>query len=168
MDKELLILENIQKNSDISQRQLSNILGISLGSVNTLLKKMKREGLIKVKEIPSNRVAYMLTPEGIIEKANKTYKYIKVHYNYINDTKNRMINRFLEDFNKYNTIYIIASDHEIVEIVKLAISEIKSEDIQIVKDSKEIDKNNNYIAYTINNSYKDNLEHNIKDLLETI
>lgn len=167
LDRELLILENIQKNNDISQRQLSNILGISLGSVNTLLKKMKREGFIKVKKVPSNRVAYMLTPEGVVEKANKTYNYIKIHYNYINDTKNRMIERFLEDLHTYNKVYILVSDHEMTEIVKSAISEIKSEDIVIINSENEIDSNN-YILYTINNSYKENLESNVKDLLEII
>lgn len=167
MDKELLILENIQNNNEISQRQLSNILGISLGSVNTLLKKMKREGFIKVKEIPSNRVVYMLTPEGIVEKANKTYNYIKIHYNYINETKNRMIERFLEDLCTYDKVYILISDHEMIEIVKSAILESKSEDTVIISSEDEIDSNN-YILYTINNSYKENLESNVKDLLEII
>jgi hypothetical protein len=128
---------------------------------------MRREGFIKVKKVPTNRVAYMLTPEGIIEKANKTYNYIKIHYNYINDTKNKMIEKFLKDLVAYNKVYILVSDHEVIEIVKSAILEIKSEDIVIINSEKEIDCNG-YILYAINDTYKENLESNAKDLLEII
>ena len=90
MDREYIILENIDKNANITQRELSQKAGISLGSVNILLNKMIKEGLIKIEKIPADRVLYMLTPKGILEKMNKTYQYIKIHYNYIDKTKNRI------------------------------------------------------------------------------
>jgi DNA-binding MarR family transcriptional regulator len=129
VDKELLILENIQNNNEISQRQLSDDLGISLGSVNTLLKKMKRDGLIKVKEIPANRVAYMLTSEGIIEKANKTYNYVRVHYKFINDTKNKIKDFLNSEIILHDKIYIAVKDLDFIEIVRLAVRELNTENV---------------------------------------
>lgn len=80
MDKEFELLELINKDCTYTQRQLSEQTGLSLGSVNILLKKLVREGLVKLQRIPANRVAYMLTPEGAREKVRKTLFYLKVHY----------------------------------------------------------------------------------------
>ena len=38
-DSEVLILEELERNSDITQRELSEKTGLSLGMVNLLLKK---------------------------------------------------------------------------------------------------------------------------------
>jgi len=40
-DNEILILEELEKNSNITQRYLSEKTGLSLGMVNILLKKLK-------------------------------------------------------------------------------------------------------------------------------
>lgn len=138
MDKELLILENIQNNNEISQRQLSDTLGISLGSVNTLLKKMKREGLIKVKEIPANRVAYMLTPKGIVEKASKTYVYVKNHYKYISEKKKIIEQYLLGKMEDEEIIYILISDEDIFEIFQMVLNEIKQDKFVLAKSDDNI------------------------------
>ena len=86
-DKNYLLLSEIDANCDISQRELSDKTGVSLGSVNLLIKKMIREGLIKMEMINANRVIYMLTPNGMAEKAEKTVRYIRHHYNAIQEAK---------------------------------------------------------------------------------
>lgn len=78
-DKDYLLLSEIDANSDISQRDLSNKTGVSLGSVNLLMKKMIREGLIKMEMTHANRIIYMLTPKGMAEKAEKTVRYVRHH-----------------------------------------------------------------------------------------
>ena len=44
-DNEVLILEELEKNSDITQRDLSEKTGLSLGMVNLLLKSLSKKGL---------------------------------------------------------------------------------------------------------------------------
>lgn len=124
VDKEYILLNEIEKNENITQRELSKKAELSLGSVNLLINKMVHEGLIKISQIPMNRVAYMLTPVGIAEKVRKTSDYIKIHYNYINEMVKK-IKSVIIDLNKdYSTIIIVLEQDEISELVRLAVSEL--------------------------------------------
>src|SRR6056297_2501700 len=122
-DNELKLMSEISENENITQRELSKKLNVSLGSVNILIKKMIKEGLIKMNQVSKRQVLYMITPAGIMEKTKKTSKYIKVHYNAINETKEK-IKRTLKEINKeYDTIYVLKSKSEINQVLKAAVDE---------------------------------------------
>ncbi len=89
-DNEYSILSEIEKNEHVTQRELSNKLGLSLGSVNVLINKMIKEGLIKMEQISQKQVFYMLTPVGMLAKAKKTVRYLKIHYRAIFETKEKI------------------------------------------------------------------------------
>jgi DNA-binding Lrp family transcriptional regulator len=87
--RNLQLLEEVAKDSNTSQRKLSNHLGVALGVTNACLKKMVRKGHIKVKGINHKRIAYYLTPEGFSEKTRLTYHFLQYTVNYyINLKKN--------------------------------------------------------------------------------
>jgi EPS-associated MarR family transcriptional regulator len=77
----LKVLQEIKNNPEMTQRELSNRLGISLGKVNFLLKALIQKGLVKVHNFrnSSNKKAYLyiLTPAGIEEKTRITYYFLK-------------------------------------------------------------------------------------------
>lgn len=125
MDKEYVILHAIEQDQNVTQRELSFKAQISLGSVNLLINKMVKEGLIKIGQIPMNRVVYMLTPKGMTEKINKTSKYIKHHYSHINEMKEKMRVQLLKLSDAYDKVYIVLEGDEISEVVKLAAHDIK-------------------------------------------
>lgn len=135
MDKEYIILHAIDQDQTITQRELSSKAQISLGSVNLLINKMVKEGLIKITQIPMNRVAYMLTPKGMAEKINKTSKYIKYHYNYISEMKEKVKNQLMKLSEEYDKIYIVLEGDEISEVVKMASQDIKGTEYIEGKDS---------------------------------
>jgi EPS-associated MarR family transcriptional regulator len=77
----LKILKRIQANSEISQRQLAQELGVSVGKVNYCLRALIDKGFVKAgnfKRSP-NKMAYLylLTPTGIEEKASLTTRFLK-------------------------------------------------------------------------------------------
>lgn len=121
MDKEYIVLNEIDKNSNITQRELSKMIQCSLGSINILLNKMAIEGLIKIKRMPMNRILYMLTPKGIVEKLQKTSNYIKSNYNYIIDTQAKIRDTLESLVAKHGEIVVLLEEDEISEIVKLAV-----------------------------------------------
>lgn len=134
MDKEYILLNEIEKNENITQRELSRKTEFSLGSVNVLLNKMVQEGLVKIKQIPMNRVAYMLTPAGIAEKIKKTSSYIKIHYNYINETTLKIRSELLNLIKENGNICILLESDEISELVKLAVAGInEKKHIEIIE-----------------------------------
>lgn len=65
----LRALEEIEKNSNISQRELSNRLGVALGITNTLLKTLVRKGLIKIRGNNNRTLTYHLTHAGVLAKS---------------------------------------------------------------------------------------------------
>jgi DNA-binding MarR family transcriptional regulator len=72
MDKEnlhiLRLMGEIDRNGNYTQRELSSRLNLSLGLVNTFLKRLVNKGYFKVKTMPANRVKYFLTPKGVARK----------------------------------------------------------------------------------------------------
>ena len=74
--KEFSILSYLDQNSDATQRQLSEHVGVSLGTINILLKRMVKKGLLKIERLQPNSVKYFLTPAGIASKLERTYGYI--------------------------------------------------------------------------------------------
>jgi len=129
MDKEYIILESIDNNSAITQRELSKKLGVSLGAINILINKMVKEGLIKIEKLNTNIILYMLTPKGFIEKVNKTYKYIKIHYKYITETKDKIKRQLLKILENEERIVVALSQDETGELVQTAAKEIGSPDV---------------------------------------
>ena len=62
--RELEILEKIENNGHLTQRDLSKEVGIALGLINHLLKKMVQKGWVKIKNVDARRIKYLITPEG--------------------------------------------------------------------------------------------------------
>ena len=71
----------IQAQPDITQRQLAQELGVSLGKTHYCLKALIDKGWVKAarfRDNPNKGVyAYLLTPRGITEKARVTTRFLK-------------------------------------------------------------------------------------------
>ena len=75
------ILRYVHENPEISQRELSARLGVSLGAVNYCLKALMDRGLVKIQNFNKspNKIgySYFLTPAGITEKTLLTARFLK-------------------------------------------------------------------------------------------
>jgi DNA-binding MarR family transcriptional regulator len=74
--RDLAILTEISQRQGVTQRGLSQHLGIALGLTNLYLKRLVRKGYVKITTVPPNRLRYLLTPQGIGEKTRLTYEYM--------------------------------------------------------------------------------------------
>lgn len=74
----LSVLTSIERDSAITQRKLARELGIALGLANAYLRRCVRKGLVKMRQVPINRYAYYLTPQGLAEKSRLTAEYLAV------------------------------------------------------------------------------------------
>lgn len=74
--RSLQLLSEISGEEPLSQRELSRRLGIAVGLVNSYLKNLVSKGFVRVKDFPSNRYAYLLTPQGIAEKSRLAYQHL--------------------------------------------------------------------------------------------
>ena len=74
--RELTVLDAVARDQHITQRNLAAKLGIALGLTNIYLKRLIRKGFIKCTNIQSNRLLYLITPQGIAEKTRLTYEFM--------------------------------------------------------------------------------------------
>lgn len=75
--RNLQALEKIAADDRLTQRTLAKDLGIALGLANVYLKRLVRKGYVKCVNIQPNRIRYLLTPKGIIEKTRLTYEFME-------------------------------------------------------------------------------------------
>lgn len=75
------VLRLLKDNPDLTQRELAEKLGVSVGSLNYCLKALIEKGLIKVQNFSQSKnkfgYIYILTPRGIAEKAALTSGFLK-------------------------------------------------------------------------------------------
>jgi len=80
-DIRLDLLRKIQEKPQLTQRELSNEMGVSVGKVNYCMKKLAEKGLIKISNFKKNPnklgYVYLLTPKGIEEKTRLTFLFLK-------------------------------------------------------------------------------------------
>ncbi|MCW2312626.1 MarR family EPS-associated transcriptional regulator [Rhodoferax antarcticus] len=77
----LKVLRLLEGNPRLSQREVSEALGVSLGKTNFCFKALVDKGLIKVQSFRKSQnklaYAYLLTPVGIAEKSALTARFLK-------------------------------------------------------------------------------------------
>ena len=77
---QLRVLRLLEANPQMTQRELAEALGVSLGKTNFCIKALFEKGLIKLQDFQSNRhklaYSYLLTPTGIAEKSAITARFL--------------------------------------------------------------------------------------------
>jgi len=85
--RELEVLEALVENPEARQADLATRLGVAVGTVNWLLKRLVSKGYVKVKRIGRWRWRYLLTPRGFAEKARLTQQYLRHSMRLYRDTR---------------------------------------------------------------------------------
>ena len=77
----LRVMRILQDNPDLTQRELAQKLGISVGGLNYCLNALIDKGFVKVSNFQQSKnkfkYVYLLTPKGISEKVSMTSRFLK-------------------------------------------------------------------------------------------
>ncbi len=75
------VMRILQENPDLTQRELAEKMGISVGGLNYCLRALMRKGLVKMKNFANSKnkfgYVYVLTPTGVAEKAAITHRFLQ-------------------------------------------------------------------------------------------
>lgn len=76
------VLKIVEANPEITQRELADELGVSLGKANYCVKALVDKGWVKVQNFSQSKnklgYAYLLTPKGLKEKSALTARFLKL------------------------------------------------------------------------------------------
>ena len=142
----LKILERVDNEKTPSQRELSVELNISLGLVNSFIKRLVTKGFVKITTIPKNRIKYILTPTGAAEKTRLTYKYIQHSYSFYKDARQKLRQLYLDLENQGVTRIVFYGTGDLAEIAYISLQETLIQFAAIVDDEKKGDR---FMRFTV-------------------
>ena len=76
-DRDLIILEHIESDPDATQATLAAQLGVAVGTINWHIKRLIAKGYVKVRRAERRKLRYIITPEGLAQRAHLTFDYIQ-------------------------------------------------------------------------------------------
>jgi len=133
----LKILEELEGNQAPSQRYLSSQLDISLGLVNSFLKRLAQKGYFKATAIPRNRVKYVLTPKGALEKSRLTYAYVQHSFKFYRDARKKLRETLIRLDRGGTKNIVFYGVGELAEIAYLSLQETNIDLLAIVEEEKQ-------------------------------
>jgi DNA-binding MarR family transcriptional regulator len=138
--RSLQILDELSNNDAMTQRDLSNRLGIALGLVNSYIKNLVAKGYITVRNIPSKRYAYFLTPKGFAEKSRLAYDLLQDYTRIYREAKNSYRQLFFELERSGVMRIVFAGADEVAEFAYLTLQETSLELAGVVDDDRAGEK----------------------------
>lgn len=80
-DTNFRVMRILQEDPDLTQRELAEKLGVSVGGLNYCLRALMEKGLVKMQNFAHSKnkfgYVYVLTPRGMAEKAALTSRFLK-------------------------------------------------------------------------------------------
>lgn len=134
--RDLQLLEEIERNPRISQRELSHKFGIALGVTNACIKRMARRGLIRLKGIPPRRIAYYLTPKGFTEKTKLTLSFFSYNIHHYAEMKKQISKKLLEIQNSGVKRVVFYGVNEEMEVAYITLQGLDMKLVGIVDSEK--------------------------------
>jgi DNA-binding MarR family transcriptional regulator len=92
--RSFLLMNEIDKEEPLTQRELSRRLGIALGLVNSYIKNLVAKGYVRISEFPRNRYSYLLTPQGLAEKSRLAFQHLSYFTNLYKITRQDYLELF--------------------------------------------------------------------------
>ncbi|NMC46531.1 MAG: winged helix-turn-helix transcriptional regulator [Chloroflexi bacterium] len=122
-NRDLDILEHIEKDPEISQASIAARLGVAVGTVNWHLKRLIEKGYVKVRRVERRKLRYIITPQGIAHRATLLVDYIHTSF----DMYRLIRQRSLDAIKKvqeagFSSVYV-EGEGDVAEICKLSCME---------------------------------------------
>ena len=132
----LHILDEVAKDHRISQRALSERLGVALGLTNLYLKRLVNKGYIKAKGIPGKRYFYYLTPQGFAEKTALSLSYMKFSWRYYQEVREQWRGQFERLRAEGVRSVVLCGTGETAELAYLSLRESDLQVVAVIDDER--------------------------------
>jgi len=118
-DRELILLEEIEQDPDVTQASLAVMLGVAVGTVNWHLQRLVSKGYVKVKRAQRRKLRYIITPEGLAFRAHLAINYIETSMRLYRKTRQRVRELLIQARQAGYSQVQIDGDGDIADICRL-------------------------------------------------
>jgi DNA-binding MarR family transcriptional regulator len=147
----LKILEKVDNDGTPSQRDLARDLNISLGLVNSFIKRLVKKGYFKIGHLPQNRVRYILTARGLAEKSRLTCEYIQLSFKFYRDTRQKLRDLYAELETQGVRRIVFYGAGDLAEIAYLSLQQSCIELVAVVDDGRV---GKNFMQFTVSHPHR--------------
>ena len=148
----LRLLSAVENNSSLTQRSLAKDLGIALGLANAYIKRCAKKGFIKIQQVPANRYAYYLTPNGFSEKSRLTTEYLSQSFLVFRRAREEYSRMLSMCVSRGNNKIAVFGGSDLSEIVLICARDFPVELVGIVKPGET---GGEYLGIPVENSVAD-------------
>jgi DNA-binding Lrp family transcriptional regulator len=135
--RDLRLLEELEKNPVVSQRELSHRFGIALGVTNACLRRMARKGWIRIRDLNPRKIGYYLTPKGMLEKGRLTLNLISFRVQHYSELKKIIANRLLEMQREGRKRIVFYGVSDEMEVAYITLQGVNLSLVGIVEDDEK-------------------------------
>ncbi len=129
--RDLSLLDNIERDPQITQADLATQLGVAVGTVNWHLKRLISKGYVKVKRAERRKLLYIITPEGLAIRARLTVDYVEQQFNLYRRVRQK-VKEYIEQIKKdgFNRVRLLG-EGDVADICRLTCLE---QDVSIIDE----------------------------------
>ncbi len=120
LERELHLLDEIEKDPDVTQANLAQQLGVAVGTVNWHIKRMIQKGYIKVSRAERKKLKYILTAEGLALRARLTVDYVEQSFALYRRVRLKVI-KLLEEVSArgFSAVRIVGDIEDMLDVCHL-------------------------------------------------
>lgn len=126
-ENEFLLIQEISRQPNQTQRDLSQSLGLSLGATNLLIKRLARKGLIKITQLDWKRTQYLLTIKGALEKTRKSFAYTRYTLRIFTQIQENITAALQKEHHGGRRSFHILAQDELLELLSDTVADVKLE-----------------------------------------
>jgi len=141
------ILDLIEQDGRVTQTELSRSLRVSIGLVNAYLKNLVNKGYVKVSNVKSSTIKYMLTAEGLSEKYRLTRSYMNKSLEFYRHIKQAVESRIIRLKLEEVRSVVFVGTGDVAEIMHLYLGDTKIELLDVFE--AEVLSNKKFFDYQV-------------------
>jgi DNA-binding MarR family transcriptional regulator len=130
--REYIILDLIEKNKDITQRELAKHLGIAVSMVNMMLDDLEKNHYLKRKKHTTKTVEYLLTKQGIERRKLLNIWYLKSSQDIYMSAKDNILVFIQQIIAKGYKKILLYGAGEVAEILVRVLNEDKKIPLEVL------------------------------------
>ncbi len=115
--KEFMILDLIEKDANITQREISKTIGVAVSMINSYIENFVEKGLIKKKKHSTKTVEYFVTKKGMERRKLLNIWYLKSSHEVYLSAKDNIIKFLNQIINKGFKKILLYGAGEVAEIM---------------------------------------------------
>lgn len=138
--RDMHLLNEVTQSPDATQRDLAKRIGVALGLTNLMLRRLAKKGYIKIVNVKRSRLRYLITPNGVMEKARLTREYLEYSLFFYRRVRSFLRERLVRMAEAGERRVLLWGTGELAEIAYLTIQEMGLELIGVVEQLPDRDR----------------------------